>query len=97
MNVEKIAFEILSLDKKEKLKEGDVFKSLDKNGDFSNQLMFVGKPPRKGQGPQKDKLVYYIIFEDGGSDWYEFEELNVDLKSIRKRNDDDPDFYGLHG
>lgn len=71
------------------LEVGMVFKSRDKVGNFSKVLMFcANKKEIKG------KVRYYVIFEEGDMAWYSPDELNIDIKTIRK-NDTNIDFYGM--
>jgi len=79
-----------------------VFKSLDKVGDLVGELMFVSKIRTTPFGPFRItstcNQIIYVIFKDGGSEWFGINELNVNSKSIRPYNaDKDPDFIGAHG
>lgn len=84
--------------KKPLLKEKDTFKSADEEGsDFHGILMFCAKVRTKKQGPVMPP-AYYIIFSDGGSDWFSEEELNIDKKTIKPYHTRcGIDFYGMHG
>ena len=84
--------------KKPLLKEKDTFKALDKTGDFAGVLMFCAKVREKPFGPHESGPIYYIIFTDGGSDWFTQEELNIDKKTIKPYSSGcGIDFYGMHG
>jgi len=86
-NIFKILAEVLTLDEiSNKMGPNRVFKSLDITGELADKLIYVDK--HKG-----DK--YYVIFEDGRTDWYTLDKLNVDPESIRKYDySSDPDFMG---
>lgn len=73
------------------LDEKQIFKSLDKAGDFAGQEMFVAEIMiTNGQ------YRYLVVFEDGVCDWYSFSELNVNPASIRNYDaDKDIDYYGM--
>lgn len=71
--------------------KGDVFKSLDKSGDFAGEIMYAARVDF-GKGK------VYVVFKDGAQEWMSVKELNIDKKSIRKYNSEtDPDFIGMMG
>ena len=80
------------------LKEKDTFLSADKTGDFVGVLMFCAKVREKPTRPFKTGPIYYIIFPDGGSDWFSEPELNIDKATIKPYSSScGIDFYGMHG
>ena len=72
-------------------KVGAIFKSADKKGDFSGEVMKILAGPKELNGI----TMWQIGFDDGFSDWYGYDELNVDIASIRDPDYDiDHDFHG---
>jgi len=81
------------------LKEKDTFKALDgPESDFHDILMFCAKVKMKPFGPHSEGPIYYVIFPDGGSDWFTETELNINKETIKPYSTScGIDFYGMHG